>query len=309
MTVEGVELGRFLFYDKKLSVDGTVSCASCHRQSSSFSDPNQFSSGVNGALGNRNSMSLVNMGWNTSFFWDGRSKTLEDQILEPIVNPVEMNNNWDNVVNYLNADPLYQSKFREAFNVAVIDSIHVSMAIAQFVRTMISGNSKFDVIYKVENNLTLTASEQLLYNQVTQEELAGYDLFKSLNGADCFHCHKGPLMQVDKFSNNGLDATFSDLGRGGVTNNSNDNGKFKVPTLRNIEFSAPYMHDGRFATIDEVIDHYSHGVEMSSTIDPLMEFGFQGGVQLDNDEKQLLKAFLFTLTDHEFVNNPAFKKP
>lgn len=309
MTVEGVELGRFLFYDKNLSSDGSVSCASCHFQSKAFSDPSQFSGGVNGTLGTRNSMALVNLGWNSSFFWDGRAQTLEEQIFHPIVDPVEMNNSWVNVENYLNQDPVYLSLFRSAFDVTEIDSVHVSKAIAQFVRTMISGESKFDVMYKAENNLTLNTSEQQLYNQVSPEEFAGYDLFKSLNGADCFHCHNGPLMQVQTFSNNGLDATFSDLGRGGITNNSNDNGKFKVPTLRNVEFSAPYMHDGRFSSIDEVINHYSHGIEVSSTIDPLIEFSFQGGVQLDSDEKELLKAFLFTLTDYKFLNNPAFKKP
>ena len=130
-----------------------------------------------------------------------------------------------------------------------------------------------------------------------------------MNGADCFHCHNGPLMQVQKFSNNGLDAIFTDLGRGEVTGDPNDYGKFKVPTLRNIAYTAPYMHDGRLATIDDVINHYSHNIQMSSTIDPLIEFAGQGGVQLDAQEKDLLKQFLLTLSDEEFINNPAFKEP
>ena len=187
------------------------------------------------------------------------------------------------------------------------DSSHVAKALAQFLRTMISGESKYDVMYKFANNIPLNSAEQTVKNSVTPEEWAGFDLFKSLNGADCFHCHNGPLMQVQKFSNNGLDAVFSDLGRGAITNNPNDNGKFKVPTLRNIALSAPYMHDGRFTTLDDVIEHYSTGIQHSATIDPLMEFASQGGVQLDAEQRNQLKAFLLTLTDHNFVTNPDFK--
>ena len=174
---------------------------------------------------------------------------------------------------------------------------------------MISSESKYDVMYKYENNLALNASEQALLSTIDLDEWAGYDLFKSLNGADCFHCHNGPLMRVKKFSNNGLDATFSDLGRGSVTQNPEENGKFKVTTLRNIAFTAPYMHDGRFATLDQVIEHYSSGIHMSPTIDPLIEYANQGGVQLDTQEKYLLKKFLLTLSDYNFINNPSFKDP
>ena len=174
---------------------------------------------------------------------------------------------------------------------------------------MISGRSKFDVMYKYENNIALDAQDQQVLQAVTAQEWAGYDLFKSLNGADCFHCHNGPLMQVQKFSNNGLDMTFTDLGRGEVTGNPNDFGKFKVPTLRNIAITAPYMHDGRFATLDEVIDHYSFGIQQSETIDPLIEFADQGGVQLNDIERELLMQFLMTLTDNTFINNPEFQPP
>ena len=309
MTVEGVELGRKLFYEKKLSADNTISCATCHAPSNAFSDPNQYSTGIDGIEGNRNSMALVNLGWNESFFWDGRSRTIEQQIIQPVINPIEMHEQWVNVVGKLSADVEYKNLFYKAFGSTEIDSILAAKAVAQFLRTLISGESKFDVMYKYANNLALSASEQSMYQSITPSEWAGYDLFKSLNGADCFHCHNGALMQVQKFSNNGLDASFTDLGRGGVTGNINDNGKFKVPTLRNIEFSAPYMHDGRFSTLDEVIDHYSHGIQMSSTIDPLIEFAGQGGVQLDAQEKDLLKQFLLTLTDENFVNNPNFQEP
>jgi len=309
MTVEGVELGRKLFYEKKLSADNTISCATCHAPSNAFSDPNQYSTGIDGIAGNRNSMALINLGWNESFFWDGRSQTLEQQIIQPVINPIEMHEQWVNVVGKLNADVEYRNLFYKAFGSTEIDSLQAAKAVAQFLRTLISGESKFDVMYKYANNLALSDSEQSMYQSVTPSEWAGYDLFKSLNGADCFHCHNGALMQVQKFSNNGLDAVFTDLGRGAVNGNANDNGKFKVPTLRNIEFSAPYMHDGRFSTLDEVIDHYSHGIQMSSTVDPLIEFAGQGGVQLDAQEKDLLKQFLLTLTDENFVNNPNFQEP
>ena len=310
MTVEGVELGRFLFYEKRLSGDNTQSCASCHLPSASFSDPNQYSTGIDGIQGNRHSMALVNLGWEDFFFWDGRKTTLETQILEPVPNPIEMHQSWKRTVEKLNADVTYRNRFFKAFGEEGIDSTKATKAIAQFIRTLISGESKFDVMYKYENNLSLNSSEQAILQTVDVEEWAGYDLFKSLNGADCFHCHNGPLMRVKKFSNNGLmPNSFDDKGRASVTNNPEDNYKFKVPTLRNIALTAPYMHDGRFATLDEVIEHYSSGIHMSPTIDPLIEFGSQGGVQLDAQEKYLLKKFLLTLTDQKFVTNPNFQDP
>ena len=309
LTVEGVELGRLLFYEKKLSGDNSISCGSCHFAENSFSDSRQFSVGIDGIAGNRQSMALINMGWEDFFFWDGRAATLEQQILEPVPNPIEMHQSWKDAVKKLNLDMAYRNRFFRAFGEEGIDSIKVSKAIAQFIRTMVSGESKFDVMYKYENGLPLSQADMAIFQTIDVEEWAGYDLFKSLNGADCFHCHNGPLMQVKKFSNNGLDATFTDLGRGHVTGNQNDNGKFKVPTLRNISLSGPYMHDGRFATLDEVIEHYSSGIKMSPTIDPLIEFAGQGGVQLDSQEKYLLKKFLLTLTDYNFINNPKFKDP
>lgn len=309
MTVEGIALGRKLFYEERLSGDNTISCASCHAPASGFSDPNQFSVGIDGIPGTRNSMALINLGWQNFFFWDGRSKTLEDQILEPVPNPIEMHQEWKDAVAKLNADKTYRNMFFRAFGESGIDSLKVSKAIAQFLRTMISGSSKFDVMYKWENSLPLNSNEQTIYATITAEEWAGYDLFKSLNGADCFHCHNGPLMQVQKFSNNGLDATFTDHGRRDVTGNPSDDGKFKVPTLRNIALTGPYMHDGRFNTLDEVIEHYSSGIQMSSTIDPMIEYASQGGVQLDAFEKDLLKKFLLTLTDYDFISNPDFQDP
>lgn len=309
MTVEGVALGRKLFYDVRLSLDNTISCGSCHQADKGFSDPDQFSVGVGGAVGDRQSMALVNLGWQSTFFWDGRSGTLEEQILEPVPNPVEMHLEWPEAVSRIQADELYPDMFYAAFGENGITKEKTAKAIAQFLRTMISGNSKYDVMYKVQNSLPLTAAEQTLMNAITVEEWAGMDIFFSLTGGDCLHCHDGPLMHVNLFSNNGLDATFEDEGRYLVTGNTNDMGKFKVPTLRNIELTAPYMHDGRFQTLDEVIIHYSFGIEQSATIDPMLEFAHQGGVQLDPQERELLKTFLKTFTDYEFINNPDFREP
>ncbi len=309
LTEEGVELGRYLFYEKQLSGDNTMSCATCHAPQNSFSDSNQFSVGIDGILGTRQSMALINLGWDDSFFWDGRASSLEQQILGPVPNPIEMHQSWKNAVSKLSADMTYRNRFFRAFGTSNIDSNQVAKAIAQFIRTMVSSNSKYDVVYKYINGQSLNSNESQILASVDAEEWAGYDLFKSLNGADCFHCHNGPLMRVKKFSNNGLDAVITDLGRGGVTGNSNDYGKFKVPTLRNIALTAPYMHDGRFVTLDEVIEQYSTGVHPSLTIDPLIEYANQGGVQLDAQEKLLLKKFLMTLTDFDFVNNPKFKDP
>lgn len=310
MTAEGVELGRYLFYEKKLSGDNTMSCATCHMPQNSFSDPNQYSTGIDGIQGNRQSMALINMGWEDFFFWDGRETTLEKQILEPVVNPIEMHESWKNAVAKLDQDMNYRNRFFRAFGEGGIDSLKAAKAMAQFIRTLISGQSKFDVMYKYENGMPLSSTEQSIFQTIDVEEWAGYDIFKSLDGADCFHCHNGPLMRVKKFSNNGLlPNAFNDLGRAHVTNNPEDNYKFKVPTLRNIALTAPYMHDGRFANLDEVIEHYSSGIHMSPTIDPLIEFGSQGGVQLDAQEKYLLKKFLLTLTDNNFINNPKFKDP
>jgi len=309
MTVEGVALGRKLFYEEMLSGDNTMSCASCHAPANSFTDPNQFSTGIDGIKGTRNSMALINLGWQKFFFWDGRAGSLEQQILGPVPNPIEMHQSWKDAVGKLNQDVNYRNLFFKAFGEPSIDSLKVTKAIAQFIRTMISGESKYDVMYKFENSLPLSSNDQAILPTVTAEEWAGYDLFKSLNGADCLHCHSGVLMHINKFSNNGMDATFSDPGRGGITGNPNDMGRFKIPTLRNIALTAPYMHDGRFSTLDQVIDHYSTDLVSSPTIDPLMEHLATAGVQLDAQERDLLKKFLMTLTDYNFVNNPKFQDP
>ncbi|MBN9292759.1 MAG: cytochrome-c peroxidase [Flavobacteriia bacterium] len=305
MTVEGVALGKKLFYDPRLSKDNSISCASCHRPDHAFSDPNVISAGVGGTLGRRQAMPLFNLGWQQFYFWDGRAKTLEEQILFPVPDPVEMHQSWEETIEKLAEDKEYKKAFQHYFKEKGIDKYKVAKLIAQFLRTLISGSSKYDIMYKTENNLALSSEESAAV--ITPEEWAGYALFKDMNGADCIHCHNGVLMQIQAFSNNGLDDEFTDQGRAEVTKSAADMGKFKVPSLRNIGYTAPYMHDGRFATIDEVINHYSFNVKTSSSIDPLMEFAFQGGVQLTEEQRAYLKAFLKTLDDEKFVANPEFR--
>ncbi|MGY8988161.1 MAG: cytochrome c peroxidase [Flavobacteriales bacterium] len=288
-TVEGVSLGKKLFNDPILSFDNSQSCSSCHIQIAGFSDTNQFSAGIDGLVGNRNASTIINAGWNSSNFWDGRTTTLEEQAFEPVINPLEMHNTWLNVENTLNNSEQYKQLFKDAFNIEYIDSNHVVMAIAQFERTLISVNSKFDKYLK----------EEVL---LTNEELNGYAIFNSERG-DCFHCHGTQMFMDNLFHNNGLDPEpFTDNGLGDITDNSLDNGKFKTPTLRNIEFTSPYMHDGRFSTLEEVVEHYDSGGVYSSTIDPLMK-KLGVGLLLTNQEKQDLIAFLKTLSDIDFINN------
>ncbi|MCF8464746.1 MAG: cytochrome-c peroxidase [Flavobacteriales bacterium] len=299
MTVEGVALGRKLFYDPILSGDNTQACAHCHKQEFGFGDPRQFSEGIDGSIGTRQAMSIINLGWNQfGFFWDGREATLEDQALKPVTNPVEMNTTWPEVEAKLNADATYKLLFKQAYNVDYIDSLTVAKAIAQFERILISGNSKFDKWYNQQSI------------QLSESELRGFILYNG-EGADCFHCHGlGGLITDNRFHNNGMDTDFSaDEGRYLVTGNDADKGKFRTPTLRNIEFTAPYMHDGRFQTIEQVVDHYSQHILPSATIDPLMELVGNGGAQLTQQDKDDLIAFLKTFTDEGFLTNPEFSNP
>lgn len=244
-------------------------------------------------------MPLFNLAWNYNerFNWDGTALSLERQAEEPVENPIELHSNWDNVVSRLQAHPEYPELFRLAFKTTTITKELTTKAIAQFERTLISANSKFDN-YTL-GNATLTA-----------QELNGLDVFLREDKGDCFHCHgnpSNPLWTDNLFHNNGLDATFTDLGLGTVTGDPNDNGKFKSPSLRNLAFTAPYMHDGRFSTLDEVINHYSEGLQNSATIDPLMKQIAQGGVQLTDEDKADLKAFLLTLSDASFITNPLYQ--
>lgn len=311
-TNEGVELGRHLFYDTRLSGNNAMSCATCHKQEFAFTDQLQFSTGINGQVGVRNGMSLVNLAFNPNqkFFWDGRSETLEQQVFEPVRNPIEMATDWPTVVQKVKAEPKYEELFLAAFGSEDIDSVKISKALAQFMRTIVSFNAPFDKWARGEG--TLTAQEQ-----------NGLNLIQAQTKGDCFHCHNSSDKLFSRYghTNNGLDPGSAwgnagfDFGRFEVTGNPSDKAKFKVPTLRNIMLTAPYMHDGRFATIEDVlIQHYLTGGQVSETIDPLMEYSPQimpnnPGLNLTPQEIQDIIAFLHTLTDDELVNNPKLSNP
>ncbi len=300
-TVEGIALGKRLFYDPILSANGTQACADCHAQAFSFTDSARFSTGIDNIKGGRNSMPIINAAWNFNekFFWDGRASSLEEQAFGPVVNPIEMHNTWPNAVAALQGHPDYPNLFYKAFGTSTIDSVLVSKAIAQFERTLIAGNSKMDRYLRYEITLN-------------DAEMRGYLLFMDEQKGDCFHCHGAPgnpLWTDNDFHNNGLDAVFADKGLEDVTGNPADRGKFKTPTLRQLAFTAPYMHDGRFQTLDQVLDHYSEGLVNSPTIDPLMKSVQYGGVGLTATEKADLKAFLLALTDSSMVTNPDFQEP
>jgi cytochrome c peroxidase len=293
LTVEGIDLGKKLFNDPILSADNTLSCSGCHMKNNSFSDNARFSIGIDNIEGSRNASAIINPGWNTSFNWDGSSNTLEEQAFEPVTNPIEMHDTWINVENKLNNDSSYLILFKNTFNIEYIDSIHIVKAIAQFERTLISVDSRYDKWRKQEL-------------QLNPSELNGFAIFNSEKG-DCFHCHGTEMFMDNTFHNNGLDSIQTlylgtDLGLANVTNDPDDIAKFKTPTLRNIEFTAPYMHDGRFSTLEEVIEHYNSGGNYSLTVDPLMK-KIGVGLQLTNTEKQDLINFIKALSDYDFINN------
>ena len=297
MTVQGLKLGRMLFYDPILSGDSTLACAGCHLQENAFTDPDRFSDGIDGDLGDRNAMQIINLGYADRLFWDGRADGLEHQALQPVENPVEMHETWPNAIKKLERHPDYPKLFYEAFEACDITKELAAKAIAQFERTMISGNSKFDKV-------TIGGLGVFF----TDEELNGFEIFNTEKG-DCFHCHGGALFTDNEFHNNGLDTLAQDIGLEKVTANRFDRGKFKPPTLRNIELTAPYMHDGRFETLEEVVNFYSDSLQFSETLDPLMKNIGQGGLRLTDQEKSDLIAFLKTLTDMGFIGNEAFSSP
>jgi cytochrome c peroxidase len=307
LTVEGIELGRYLFWEKKLSGNNTMSCGTCHLPEHGFSDVNQFSAGINGEIGTRQSMALVNLGWAYNYFWDGRAVTLEQQIIEPVENPIEMAEDWNVALQELRDDPSYPPRYLAAFGTDEITQERTAKAMAQFLRTMISANSKFDL--ERRGDYIFSPLEEAGFNLFNAE--GGSNAVEGTVGGDCFHCHGVAGMQMGDYlmHNNGLDATFqNDPGRAAVTGNPLDSGKFKTPSLRNIELTAPYMHDGRFATLDEVMSHYNTGGVPSATIDPFMEAA-DGGLQLSEIDKLAIIAFMKCLTDTSFINNPAFADP
>jgi len=350
LTVERVTLGKTLFFDKQLSINNAQSCADCHAPEKAFSDGRRTSRGAEGEFGPRNSMPLFNLAWKKEFFWDGRAKSLREQVLQPIQNPIEMHESLTNLVAKLanislapgfspvttklgaplttsavsptvktvetvstsfasdtglkpganmratgSPEADYPALFAAAFGSPEITAEKISLALENYLLTLTSFNAKFDRVLRGEENFT--AEEQRGFELFSTE----YDPRRGQFGADCFHCHGGPLFQSQSFANNGSDGAFADLGREKVTGRASDRGKFAVPSLRNIALTAPYLHDGRFRTLEEVIEHYSTGVVRSATLDPNLAKHPDGGVPLTADDQRALVAFLKTLTDAHLV--------
>ena len=294
LTNEGKQLGRMLFYEKKLSRNNTVACASCHHQELAFSDSNTVSFGVDSITGTRQAMALFNLAYSKSgFFWDGRADVLRHQSLLPIENEMELDETLANVITKLSNEQIYLDQFNLVFGNNEITEDKIGLALEQFLTSMVSKNSRYDQFSRDEIGLTTS-------------ELKGEQLYSDKG---CDNCHSGFNFdaQDNIFLNNGLDATndFSDLGRALVTNLNRDKAKFKSPSLRNIAVSAPYMHDGRFSTLEEVLNHYSFQVKESTTVDGSVV----GGFELTLSEQADLIAFLETLTDEEFLSNNAFSNP
>lgn len=318
LTQEGVELGRMLFYDVSLSMDSTVSCATCHQQPKGFSDGKKLGTGIDGQSTDRNTMSLVNVLWSSPRkFWDGRVESLEEQALHPIENPKEMGLPLDQAIARLSDNRKYREKFKAAFNTQIIMKEHIAKALAQFQRILISQDSKYDEFLRGET-------------QLTEIELRGMQLFFThpdpsinLRGSNCGDCHRNFLTDgfssgLDGFANNGLeDDTNLENGLFEITSNPADKGKFVVPSLRNIALTAPYMHDGRFNTLEEVLDHYNDHIRESATLDVLIrdasnesrEPGDPIALKLSDQDKKDIIAFMLTLTDSTFITNEKYSNP
>lgn len=284
---EGFELGRKLFFDPLLSINNTISCGSCHKPENAFADGGvSFSPGVYGLTAKRHSPAIFNAAWNSSFMWDGGVNHIEVMPLAPLTNPREMGETVKNIVHKLNADPNYVQRFKKVFSKDTIDDQQMFRALALYMSNLVSGDTKYDRYITGKGNFT-------------QDEQEGYTLFKS----NCASCHTEPLFTNYSFQNNGIDMVFSDSGRYLITRSPADMGKFKVPSLRNIMVTYPYMHDGRFNTLEEVIDHYSDGVKQSATLSPLLVKDGTEGLKLTPADKRKLLSFLQTLTDSSFITN------
>lgn len=286
-TKEAVELGRHLFYERGLSKTGEVSCADCHALVHGFADHNMpVSTGIYGRRGKRNSPALSNLIWNPTFMWDGGITHIEVMPLAPLRDTVEMGANLDSVISWLNRSDKYTNMFQKAFQSRPTEQLMLK-SMAQFMATMVSANSPYDKYISGKGSLT-------------ERELKGYSLFQ----ANCATCHKEPLMTDYSFRNTGLDASPIDTGRLRITRNEADRGKFRVPSLRNIAVTYPYMHDGRFYTLDEVLNHYNGKAHHNANTDNAVF-----SIQLSEQDKADIIAFLKTLTDYEFLSNHQLGKP
>lgn len=295
LTNKGFELGRKLFYDARMSGDKSVSCGSCHQQFAGFAQlDHAVSHGVNNCQGKRNAPVLFNLAWQKEFFWDGGAKNLEIVPINALNDPCEMGTSLTTIIEFLNTTAPYPSLFQEAFGSSVATSQLYLKALAQFMATMVSAESKYDLVQ----------SNPAKY-QFSEQEMAGYQLFKD----KCSTCHTEPLFTDLSYRNNGLDVTSIDHGRQIITGLDEDVGRFRVPTLRNIALSAPYMHDGRFNTLSKVLDHYSNGVQQSANLDPLLVSGSTRGIALTPVQKDQIIKFLNTLTDEKFTKNKIFSEP
>lgn len=307
LTIQGVKLGRMLFYDDLLSKDNSLSCAGCHLQEFAFSDTARLSIGVEELPGKRQAMAVFNMAWNENeFFWDGRAHLLRDQSLLPIQDELEMNETLDGVILKLSSSQEYTDQFIRAFGEGDITAEKMSLAMEQFMMTIVSFDSKYDRY--LAGVVELSSSEErgrILF------ETEYNKFFPEMSGADCVHCHGGLNFENDQYMNNGLDneANLLDIGREKVTKNTADKGKFKVPSLRNIAVTAPYMHDGRFSTLEEVVDHYNEGIQHSASLDPAILNTMETGLLLTNEDKIDLVNFLKSLTDETMLVNPELSSP
>ena len=291
LTKEKIALGRALFYDPMLSKNNTIACVNCHSPYSAFTHiDHDLSHGIYDSIGTRNSLALMNLAWQKSFMWDGAVNHLDMQSLAPISNPLEMASSIDSVVYKLNKNIIYKKLIFNAFGDSIATGERTLKSISQFMLTLVSTNSKYDKV--IRNETTFTEQEQ-----------NGYQLFQK----NCNTCHKEPLFTTGDFANNGLkiDPTLRDFGRMNVTKNANDSLKFKIPTLRNIEFSYPYMHDGRLKKLSQVVNHYVSGVEKNKTLAKEL----QNPILFTSNEKVDLIAFLLTLSDRDFLFNPKFQYP
>ena len=291
LTKQAIDLGRGLFNDRRLSRNATLSCASCHQESHAFSDPRKLSLGVDGKPGTRHSMPLFNLAWSGDFAWDGSKPRIRDQARAALTNPVEMDADPETIAAILAKDPHVVRGFKSAFGESKITPERIFLALEQFLLTRISNNTRFDRATRGE--LELSELEKEGFALFATE----HDPARGQKGADCFHCHGGMTFTDYQHKNNGLDLTTTDRGRALVTGSDADAGKFKTPSLRNVALTAPYMHDGRFATLEEVLDHYDHGVVRNANLDPNLAKHPPAGLSLTADDKKALIAFLKTLSD------------
>lgn len=295
-TEKGFELGKKLFYDGRLASDGLISCGFCHIQADAFTHHGHtVSHGVENALGTRNAPSIQNLAYQSIFMYDGAANHLDLQPIIPLTSEIEMNGDLTAILAMMKADKKYQNLFKASFTDGSISIENMLKALSQFMVMLTSSNSKFDHYRRNEAG-----------GELTTDESEGYALFKT----KCASCHATDLQTDDSFRNNGLaiNPLINDVGRYRVTEQVQDYYKFKVPSLRNVEKSAPYMHDGRFGTLEAVLDHYSSGVNVSLTLDPILQKDKKIGITISAKEKLQLIAFLKTLTDNQYLTDKRFSE-